>query len=70
MDYEEPTCATCKYRKTLKKYDYTQGGCKHTEMEGFACIADSFEGLIIWMVGTENGGCECYERRKENPCLL
>ena len=63
MDYEEPSCSTCKHRKILKKYDYSKGGCKHSTMEGFICLADDYEGIAIWMVGIKDGGCECYEKK-------
>ena len=56
-------CNNCKYKKRLTKYDYSQGGCKHTEMEGYACLAPDFvcEGDAIWMVGLdETSQCECW----------
>ena len=62
-------CYTCRYRKKLVKFDYSQGGCEHTDQEGFACLAPDLvsEGQVTWMVGlTDLSGsqCECYERSK------
>jgi len=55
-------CSNCRYNLRLKKYDYSQGGCKHTDMEGSACLAFASEGDVIWMVGgdLENDLCECW----------
>lgn len=56
-------CTTCRNMLKLQKLDYTNGGCKHTDMDGFACIALFQEGYVDWMVGLDIdiGMCECYE---------
>lgn len=56
-------CATCKRRLALNKFDYSEDGCTHSEPEGFACLAFASEGVVVWMVGTDEaaGMCECYE---------
>ena len=59
-------CTTCRNMLKLQKLDYTNGGCKHTDMDGFACIALSREGNVDWMVGVDpdTGMCECYESKE------
>lgn len=56
-------CTTCRNRLKLQKLDYTNGGCKHTDIDGFACLCFSQEGYVNWMVGLDPdiGMCECYE---------
>ena len=44
-------CNTCKLKKDLVKFDYSQGGCIHTDYEGFACLALAFEVEVVHMVG-------------------
>lgn len=59
-------CATCRNRFNLTKFDYSSGGCKHTKMEGYICMAFAAERDAVWMVGTdEDDLCECYERRTD-----
>lgn len=55
-------CSTCASCKKLVKFDYSGRGCKHTDMEGYACLAFETEGTVIWMVGNDkdHGMCECY----------
>ena len=55
-------CNTCKLKKKLIKFDYSQGGCIHTDCEGFACLALAFEGVVVHMVGDnpETEMCEMY----------
>lgn len=60
----EPCCLNCANRKRLEKLDYTDDGCKHTNMRGFACIAFSNEGEIDWMIGTNHGMCERWIEKK------
>lgn len=61
-------CNTCKRKMRLEKLDYSQGGCKHTDMEGFACLALASEGVISWMVGLRGDGmCEEYVPMEEQP---
>lgn len=61
----EEGCATCKYKKDLVKFDYTQGGCVHTEYEGFACLGFADEGEVAHMVGIDpkTGMCEMYSSK-------
>lgn len=61
------SCDTCKYRLALRKYDYSEGGCKHTHMEGFTCMVFAREGIAVWMYGLDESEalCECYSPRKE-----
>jgi len=57
-------CTTCRNRFALTKFDYSHGGCEHTKMDGFICMAFAAEGDAVWMVGlNEDGLCECYERK-------
>lgn len=57
-------CQNCRYRLSLKRFDYTKGSCEHTEMDGFICTIFSDEGVAVWMVGVEEceEQCECWER--------
>lgn len=59
-------CATCKHRYNLEKLDYSNGGCVHTDMTGYICMAFADEHIACWMVGQneETGICEAYEKRK------
>ena len=56
-------CATCKHKYRLEKLDYSQGGCIHTPLDGYICMAFERERLAEWMVGDdpENEMCEMYE---------
>lgn len=59
-------CVTCRNRFALTKFDYSHGGCEHTKMEGFICMAFAVEGDAVWMVGTdEDDLCECYGRKDD-----
>lgn len=62
-------CKTCRHRLSLKRYDYSSGGCTHEDIKnGFICTCFADEGVAIWQVGTDvnTGFCECYEaKRKE-----
>lgn len=62
-------CKTCRHRLSLKRYDYSNGGCTHDDItDGFICTCFADEGVAIWQVGTDvnTGFCECYEaKRKE-----
>ena len=59
-------CSNCRHKMKLTKFDYSQGGCKHTEYEGFACTAFASEGEIIHMVGMnpDTGMCEMFGEKK------
>lgn len=58
------SCLDCKNCYRLEKLDYSHGGCKHTDMEGFICMVFADEGVANWMVGLdeEKGHCEMYEK--------
>lgn len=63
----EECCKTCGHNLKLTRFDYTDTGCKHTEMEGFICTAFAFEGDAIWMMGLnqEKDLCECFYPRSK-----
>lgn len=66
-------CNTCKLKKKLVKFDYSQGGCIHTDYDGYACLALAFEDEVVHMVGhnPELGMCEMYSPREQNkPCEM
>lgn len=60
-------CKNCKRNLKLTKFDYSQGGCKHTDMEGFICTAFAYEGEAVWMIGLnqEEGLCEVFLPKEE-----
>ena len=60
------TCSNCGRKYRLTKFDYSDGGCKHTDMEGYVCMAFADEGEAVWMVGAdeEKDLCECYQEKK------
>lgn len=58
MDNEQK-CRNCANRYNLVQFDYSKGGCKHTKMDGFICMAFSDVGKAIWMIGSDSG-CECF----------
>ena len=59
-------CATCKKRLNLTKFDYSKGGCEHTKLDGYVCLAFAYEGEAVWMVGEDEniGLCECYQEKE------
>ena len=58
----------CIFRLKATKFDYSQGGCTHTDMDGFICTAFASEGEAVWMVGLPNGCfCEMYAPREKQP---
>lgn len=59
-------CNTCRLKKKLVKFDYSQGGCIHTDYDGFACLALAFEGEVVHMVGSypEEDVCEMYSPKE------
>ena len=64
MDEHCGNCVRC-YR--LEKCDYSQGGCIHTNMDGYICMAFADEGIACWMVGEDlnSGMCEAYMPKRE-----
>lgn len=55
-------CRSCNKYMKLEKSDYSNGGCKHSDYDGFACLAFVNEGIVVHMVGVnpDNGFCEAY----------
>lgn len=60
-------CANCRRRYKLTRFDYSHGGCEHTDMDGYICMAFADEGEAVWMVGlnAETGLCEVFEPKEE-----
>lgn len=60
-------CANCRRRYKLVKFDYSRGGCEHTDMDGHICMAFADEGKAIWMVGFDerDGMCEVFSPKEE-----
>ena len=60
-------CHNCQYRLKLEKLDYRGRGCKHTDMEGFICLALAGEGVASWMLGLDHDDskCECWKRKEK-----
>ena len=60
-------CDTCRYKLKLEKLDYSQGGCKHTVMDGYVCVALASEGWAMWMYGENpiTAKCEEYEAKEK-----
>ena len=56
-------CENCKHMLSLEELDYRDGGCKHTEMDGFVCLGFADEGLACWMRGIDMKTeiCEAYD---------
>lgn len=61
-------CATCRHRYDLERLDYSNGGCEHTEMDGYICMAFADERQAVWIIRTYplEEICECYKARREN----
>ena len=60
-------CANCKLHFPLVRFDYSKGGCRHTDMDGFICMAFATPAMgeppiAIWMTGNdpERDMCECF----------
>ena len=60
-------CANCRRRYKLEKFDYSRGGCEHTEMDGYICMAFADEKVAVWMVGKDerNGMCEVFSPKED-----
>lgn len=52
-------CDNCKLKKDLVKFDYSQGGCIHTDYDGFACLGFAYEGIVSHMVGCDPSTSMC-----------
>lgn len=61
------SCGNCAYCYRLKKLDYSQGGCIHTNMDGYICMAFADEGITYWMVGNDLNSdmCEAYTPKEK-----
>ena len=60
-------CTNCKRNLKLVKFDYSEGGCVHTDYDGYACMALASEQIVVHMIGLnpEKAGCEMYIARLE-----
>ena len=60
-------CGNCRNRFELRKSDYSKGGCEHSQLDGFVCMAFAIEGIAEWMVGLdeEKDMCECYMPKRQ-----
>lgn len=59
-------CNDCKYKLNLERYDYSQGGCTHSDEDGYVCMAFNDEGIAIHMIGLNpnvDDGCEMYNAK-------
>jgi hypothetical protein len=55
-------CSTCANNCRIRKSDYSQEGCRHSDVEGYACLVCADEGVVFWMIGNDpnSGLCEGY----------
>lgn len=60
-------CANCRRRYKLVKFDYSRGGCEHTEMDGYICMAFAYANEAVWMVGNDerDGMCEVFSPKED-----
>lgn len=60
-------CANCNKWLALEKLDYSNGGCKHSDV-GHVCTLFAKEGKVCWMVGIKpkSDMCEGWEPKQEN----
>lgn len=70
MTYQK-CCAVCKHCHKLIKYDYSQGGCIHSDVPGYACYIPEDGEEIIWMSGvdTYTGICENFDPKDDSDCV-
>lgn len=63
MSDKDCCCESCKHMLQLEECDYRNGGCKHTKLDGFICLAFRDEALACWMRGIniKTGMCEEFE---------
>ena len=59
-------CNKCKYKLDLKMWDYSQGGCVHSDEDGFVCMSPASDGVAIHMVGSNPSidRCEMYKEKQ------
>ena len=43
-------CNDCKYKLNLERYDYSQGGCTHSDEDGYVCMAFANEDMAIHII--------------------
>lgn len=61
-------CNNCKFHLKLVKFDYSQGGCIHTDYDGYACAVFASEGEIVHMVGLDGTTqCEMWTPKEAQP---
>lgn len=53
----------CKRRMKLVQANYSERGCESHDMVGFACMAFTDEGIVMWMCGKDACMCEYYKSR-------
>lgn len=59
-------CTTCARYFKGKKSDYSKGGCKDSDMDGFICMCFADEDIAVWMTGIgQNEQCEMYTPKGE-----
>lgn len=60
-------CARCRNAYGLSKFDYSNGGCEHTVMGGYVCMAFADERLAVWMIGGDPGidRCEAFVPKED-----
>ena len=62
---KEECCKNCALCMKLEMLDYSQGGCIHEDMSGFACTVFKDEGYVNWMYGIgDDGKCEAFTPKK------
>ena len=67
-------CNNCRHKYDLVKFDYSKGGCEHTNMDGYVCaLFENFkhDRKAIWMFGEdpEYGRCEMFEEKEHEGVL-
>lgn len=61
-------CKNCGHRMNLIKFDYSQGGCAHSNYEGWACTIFEIEGSVVHMIGLDinKAHCEMWAERRSD----
>lgn len=59
------TCGNCIFLKEIEEWHYTNRGCTHFKLPGYACLACADEGTVIHMTGTNRDieWCEMWRER-------
>lgn len=60
-------CEHCQWRKDLIKMEFIDGKTINTRLGGFACIAPSPQGDVLWLNGISdyNGYCTFFTPEEE-----